>query len=193
VRSAALLPLLLLSAGCLHEPDADLDDGFLATYQPSAEPVTRREVSVAWEGPGQQQAPAPVLAASPKDRPPPDPVPFRIGAGHGALGQVDLSPCREVGLEPGYLRLRVTFQGSGRVVHAAVESPTPPPQDALDCIAEQLEVAMVPRFDGRDATLSKSLFVEPGPEAVDTVVRKGGAPSHRLMTRTTPPTAMAKP
>lgn len=120
-----------------------------------------------------------------------DPVPDR--AGHGALGQVDLSPCREVGLESGYLRLRVTFQGSGRVVHAAVESPTPPPQDALDCIAEQLQVAMVPRFDGRDATLSRSLFVEPGPAPEDTVVRKGGGPSHRLLTRTTPPTAMAKP
>ena len=98
-----------------------------------------------------------------------------------------------MGLESGYLRLRVTFQGSGRVVHAAVESPTPPPQDALDCIAEQLQVAMVPRFDGRDATLSRSLFVEPGPAPEDTVVRKGGGPSHRLLTRTTPPTAMAKP
>jgi hypothetical protein len=193
VRTAALLPLIFLAtAGCLHEPDADFDDGFLATYQPSAEPVVRRDVSVAWTGAGDPTA-APLPAASPKDRPAPDPIPFRIGAGHGALGQVDLGPCREVGLEPGYLRLRVTFHHSGQVVHAAVESPTPPPQDALDCIAEQLEVAMVPRFDGRDATLSRSLFVEPGPESEDTVVRKGGAPSHRIMTRTTPPTAMVKP
>lgn len=123
----------------------------------------------------------------------PDPIPFRIGAGHGALGQVDLSPCRQVGLEPGYLRLRVTFHRSGHVVHAAVESPTPPPQEALDCIADQLQVAMVPRFDGRDATLSKNLFVEPAPEGDDIIVHEGGSPSRHVLTRTAPATAMAKP
>jgi hypothetical protein len=38
----------------------------------------------------------------------------------------------------------------------------PPPEEALDCIGEQLELAMVPVFDGGDVTLSRSFFVNPG-------------------------------
>jgi hypothetical protein len=170
---------LLSTVGCVHEPELDLDEATSA-YAPAPAPVVRREVSVAWEGAGAPEAP--LLPASPRDRPAPDPVPFRIGAGHGALGQVDLAPCRAAGLDPGYVRLRVTFHHSGHVVHAAVESPTPPPQDALDCIADQLQVATVPRFDGREATLSRSLFVEPAAEGDDTVVQGGGG-GHRIMTR----------
>jgi hypothetical protein len=176
VRTTALLaPLLLVVAtGCLHEPEAE--DTGLYTPEPPPEPVVRREVSVEYTGPG-EATDVPVLAASPRDRPPPDPIPFRIGAAHGALGLIDLGPCREQGLPSGYLRMRVTFRRDGRIVHAAVESPTPPPQAALDCIAEQLESAAVPAFDGRDAALSRRYFVEPGvapPEPEDTVVRKGG-------------------
>jgi hypothetical protein len=89
----------------------------------------------------------------------PDPIFFRLGAGYGALGRIDLSPCRDQGLEPGYLHLRVTFRASGRVVRAAVERPAPPPAEALLCIGEQLQMAMVPVFDGSDVTLSKSVFV----------------------------------
>ncbi|MBV9949159.1 MAG: hypothetical protein JOZ69_20085 [Myxococcales bacterium] len=84
---------------------------------------------------------------------------FRLGAGYGALGRLDLSTCREQGLQPGYVHVRVTFRHSGRVVRAAVESSVAPPQGALDCIGEQLEWAMVPVFDGGDVTLSKSFFV----------------------------------
>jgi hypothetical protein len=178
VRIAAFLPLLLPTVtGCLHEPAFDLEGGSPQFAESAPEPVARREIAVVWEGPVQ---PGVVLAASPKDRPPPDPVPFRIGAGHGALGRVDLSPCREQGLDGGYLRLRVTFHPSGRVVHASVESPAPPPQDALDCIGEQLQEAVVPAFDGRDATLSRSFFVEPGSppsEPDDTIVHERGVPS----------------
>ena len=71
--------------------------------------------------------------------------------------------------------MRVTFRHDGRIVHAAVESPAPPPQEALDCVSEQLEAALVPRFDGVDATLSKSFFVAPGdPNAQpeDVIVRR---------------------
>jgi len=89
----------------------------------------------------------------------PDPILFRLGAGYGALGHVDLAPCRDQGLPQGYLRLRVTFRASGRVVRAAVETPVAPPAEALTCIGEQLEMAMVPLFEGGDVTLSKSFFV----------------------------------
>jgi hypothetical protein len=82
-----------------------------------------------------------------------------MGAGYGALGHVDLAPCRDQGLAPGYLHMRVTFRDSGRIVRAAVESPVPPPQEALECIGEQLKMSMVPIFEGGDVTLSKSFFV----------------------------------
>jgi hypothetical protein len=88
-----------------------------------------------------------------------DPIFFALGAGYGALGRIDLAPCKDQGLPPGYLRLRVTFRGSGRVVRAAIESPVAPPPDALACIANQLEAAAVPIFEGEEVTLSKTLYV----------------------------------
>ncbi len=74
--------------------------------------------------------------------------------------------------------MRVTFHRNGHVSHAVVEGPTPPSQEALDCIAEQLESAEVPAFDGRDAALSRRYFVEPGatpPPPEDIEVRKAGS------------------
>ncbi len=176
VRTTALLPLVLLFAtGCFPEPALDLAaDAYPAAPAP-AEPVVRREISVVWAGADPSTLP-PALPASPRDLVRPDPVPFRIGAGHGALGHVDLAPCREEGLQPGYLRMRVTFRRDGRIVHAAVESPAPPSPEALDCISDQLEEALVPSFDGKDATLTKSFFVEPGDpdwQPGDVIVRKG--------------------
>ena len=100
-----------------------------------------------------------VETAAPPVRRTPDPVFFRMGAGYGVLGRLDLAPCRNEGLPAGYLRLRVTFHVTGRVVRAAVESATPPPSEALECISEQLEFAMVPAFDGGEVTLSKSYYV----------------------------------
>ena len=159
VPSLAALALAACTAACVHvdlagdlalEPERPVDPA----------PVVVREVVVAYEGAGDTEAPAPsALPASPRDRPIPDPVPFRLGAGRGALGRIDLVPCREEGLPQGYVHMRVTFRHDGRVVHAAVETPAEPPPEALTCIAEQLEVAMVPGFDGGDVTLSKSYFV----------------------------------
>jgi len=175
LRHLLVLPAALLgltATGCLHEQDADVET---AVYQPEPEPVVRREVTMPWARAGEPGAAAPVLA-SPRDRPPPDPVPFRIGAGHGALGGIDLTPCRAEGLPSGYLAMRVTFHRDGRVAHAVVEGPVPPPQEALDCVAEQIEEATVPVFDGRDASLTKRFFVEQGDigaEPGDTVVQKG--------------------
>jgi hypothetical protein len=198
VRRAAA-PLLLLAplaTGCLHQGDADLEAGL---YSPADDSDTQRpvrsDVAVAWAG-AERASPPP--AVSPRDRPPPDPVPFRIGAGHGALGSVDLAACRELGLQSGYLRMRVTFHPSGHVVHAAVESPVPPSQAALDCVAEMLEEATVPAFDGREASLSRRFFVEPGvaePAPEDTIVRQGGSvPARRGgMGAAAPVSALARP
>jgi hypothetical protein len=154
----------LAATGCLHPEDLNALEPE-ATTDPPAARVVVEDVDVDSDGPEEEAAPSAAalpgapLPASNADHPPPDPVPFRLGAGRGMLGRVDLGPCRERGLPQGYLRMRVTFRHSGRVVHATVESEAAPPHEALECIAEQLEVAMVPVFDGGDVTLSKSLFV----------------------------------
>jgi hypothetical protein len=163
VRSVApilglLIALVVPTTGCLHQENTNEIE---PDSEPAAEsePVVVREVVVSYAGAGEAPAPAVFLPPSPRDRPRPDPIPFRLGAGRGALGLIDLAPCREDGLPPGYVHMRVTFQHSGHVVHAAVESATAPPPDALECIGEQLEAAMVPVFDGSDVTLSRSYFV----------------------------------
>ena len=152
--------LLLVVPGCIRpatrlvyasEPTAD-------ESVPDQGPV--REIQVAEDTPiGEAAEPVPSRRALPPLLPPPDPVLFRLGTGYGALGQVDLSPCRAQGLQPGYMRMRVTFRRSGHVVRAALQSLLPQPGEALACVGDVLETAMVPAFDGDDVTLSRSVFV----------------------------------
>ncbi len=146
------------ASGCLHEGVAEFEP---EPERPAAEPepVVTRDVEVAYDGPADELPVPYALASYPTGRPPPDPVLFRLGAGLGALGHIDLGPCREEGLQSGYLHMRVTFRHGGHVVRAAVQTPTEPPATALACISEQLEVAAVPSFDGDDVTLSRSFFV----------------------------------
>jgi hypothetical protein len=155
-----MLPFMLLfvTSGCVHRSAVELNADQTADDSPPPAGEVH-EVDVAYDSPG-EEAPAAVPANPPAARlNAREPPLFRLGAGYGALGQVDLAPCREQGLQPGYLHMRVTFRHSGHIVHAAVESPVPPPQEALACISEQLELAMVPVFEGSDVTLSKSFFV----------------------------------
>jgi hypothetical protein len=88
-----------------------------------------------------------------------EPELFRLGAGLGALGHIDLNPCRDRGLPAGYVHMHLTFHGTGRVVRAAVETPVAPPPEALSCIGGQVEATMVPTFEGGDVNLSKSFYV----------------------------------
>jgi hypothetical protein len=155
-----LLPVLL-TTGCVRQTTrefeadvAHLPDDSVRESSETREVVvgsTRSEQPAEEPTPGQSVPHSSLL--------PPEPTLFRLGAGYGALGQIDLAPCRNQGLSPGYLRVRVTFQHNGRVARAAVESVVAPPSEALACIGEQLEAAMVPVFDGVDVTLSKSFFV----------------------------------
>jgi hypothetical protein len=161
-RAAPFLILFLLVTGCVHQAAIDFESPADRPDDAVVEPTTERAVNVSSDdGPSEEAADVVVVPPTPAARPliPPDPVLFRIGAGYGALGQVDFAPCREQGLDKGYLHVRVTFRHNGRVVHATVERPAPPPDEALQCIAEQLQLAMVPAFDGEDVTLSKSYFV----------------------------------
>jgi len=94
-----------------------------------------------------------------------EPLLFHLGAGYGTLGRIDLDECRASGLAPGRLRVQAIFHGSGHVVRAFVQSPSPPPHEALACIGERLQAALVPRFDGPEVTLSKTFFVSRAPQA----------------------------
>jgi hypothetical protein len=161
MRSAALsLVVLFAATGCLPMPAMELEPAADRPDDAVPEVTTQRDVVVSYDGQG-SSAPDDVVSTLPVASTfrPPDPVLFRLGAGYGVLGQIDFAPCRGQGLDKGYLHMRVTFRHSGRVVRASVERPAPPPDEALQCIAEQLQLAMVPVFDGGDVTLSKSYFV----------------------------------
>ena len=162
MRNACLAPLVLFSSlvvtGCVEEPPPQVPE-VVDEAPPPREPTVVSPVAMARarHAPGAASDGAP--RASEADRVHPGPVFFRLGAGYGAVGQVDLGPCREKGLDTGYVHMRVTFAGDGTVALATVESPTPPPPAALTCISEQLRAASVPAFEGGDVTLSKSLYV----------------------------------
>jgi hypothetical protein len=149
--------LLLAATGCVHEQlavvETDVDDSARV-----AEPIEARQITVDTE-----QAPsAAPPSRTPDERLLPDPIPFKMGAGYGALALVDLAPCREHGLRPGYVRVHATFTHLGYIVRATVESTAAPPAPALDCIADQLRQVGVPEFDASSASLSKSYFVQAG-------------------------------
>jgi hypothetical protein len=151
---------LLFTPGCLHESAVAFEPEE-TTAEPAPPPGQDTELELANDTPAADDAPRG------EQTPPAYPVSipgrewhfFALGAGYGALGQIDLSPCREEGLPPGYWHVRVTFGPSGRIVHASVESPVAPSREALACISDKLTSPTVPRFDGHGVTLSKSIFV----------------------------------
>jgi hypothetical protein len=151
--------LLLAATGCVHEQE-------VAVEGEDYEAPRTVETADAWQiTVDDEQPPAPGPAPTTRtadERLLPDPVPFKIGAGYGALAHVDLAPCREHGLQPGYVHVRATFTSLGYIVRATVESAAPPPPPALDCIAGQLRQVGVPKFDAQSASLSKRYFVRAG-------------------------------
>jgi len=155
--------LLLTGActGCVREGFGDVEAPSEPGPQESTVEAPEQRVQVTAEAPEGELPPGEAatrlaVAAAGARR---DPLFFRIGAGYGALGRVDLTPCRGEGLAAGYVRVRVTFRDDGRVSRAALLSPAPPSEAALECVAEQLAGAAVPRFEGGEVTLSKSFFV----------------------------------
>jgi hypothetical protein len=158
------IPLLCLATGCVRRTTQEFVAADLTANEP-AEPTETRSVEVSYDDDDSSDEGAEpvtvVPSAPPPARHPSDTALFRLGAGYGALGRVDLVACRNQGLQTGYLHVRVTFRDNGRVVRAALESRVAPPPDALACISEQLKLAMVPIFEGGDVTLSKSFFIEP--------------------------------
>ena len=155
-RLSVLVPLGLLAglSACELEPLTPVEAPSEFPVA-AAEPVVERQLTVAPE----EAPPPPPPPTFPALTRPRDRVPFRIGAGYGALGRVDFSGCLGRGLPVGYLRLRATFNRLGSVVRASVETRDEPPPAALDCIAEELRQTGVPAFDGEDVRLSRTYFV----------------------------------
>jgi hypothetical protein len=157
--------VVFLCAGC-YLPGAAYEAGYpggTAPEKPAATSVGVGEVDVDSDDDDNAASTPLRVTAIPlggRDRPRLDPVFFHLGAGYGALGRLDVGPCRDRGLPAGYLRLRATFRPSGRVAHAAVESVERPPEDALACIGEILQATAVPPFDGGDVTLSRIYYVD---------------------------------
>jgi hypothetical protein len=157
----AFVGLASFTTGCVRPQTNDVE--FDPTPPTAPEVTVTRDVVIGGddapnEAPPPASAPA-VLVLSNIPLAQRDPVLFRLGAGLGALGHIDLNPCRGQGLPPGYVHMHLTFRGTGRVVRAAVETPAVPPPEALACIGDQVEATMVPVFEGGDVNLSKSFFV----------------------------------
>jgi hypothetical protein len=156
---AGLLLLVLGSTGCVHEDATPAEIDTEPSVPPP--PTVTRDVAIGdddtTEAPP-ESAPAVLVWSNVRVRQA-EPVLFRLGAGLGALGHIDLEPCREEGLPPGYVHMHLTFAHTGRVVKAAVETPVAPPAEALACIGEQVEATLVPGFDGGNVMLSKSFYV----------------------------------
>ncbi len=156
----ALSPLLLFVAGCLHEQAVGFEPEDTAV-EPAPAGGQDTEVELANDEPVPEDVPRADPAAYALPIPGREWHFFALGAGYGALGQLDLAACRDQGLPSGYWHVRVTFGPSGRIVHASVESPVAPSREALACVADKLTGPSVPRFDGHGVTLSKSIFVAP--------------------------------
>jgi hypothetical protein len=160
----ALAPALApLALGC-QPPEAYTFASYPIVHEESAQQdlPSSEAIEIDYDG---SDAPTPMrlaaaIPASELDRPHPEPVFFALGAGHGALGQVDVDGCGERGIPPGYLRMRATFRPSGHISRAVVMTESPPTQEALDCIADKLRVMRVPAFDGDNISLSRTYFVE---------------------------------
>jgi hypothetical protein len=149
------------TAGCVHPQDVN-EVEFDPTPPATPEATVMRDVVIGGDDDDANETPPPAPATlvwsnvRVNQR---EPVLFRLGAGLGALGHIDLNPCRGQGLPAGYVHMHLTFRGTGHVVRAAVETPIVPPPEALECIGDQVEATMVPTFDGGDVNLSKSFFV----------------------------------
>jgi hypothetical protein len=154
-----MVPLAMVfgaaAVGCVVQPVVPLETGPDESVA-NAEAVIERQLTI-----NPDDGPPPSEGGRAPMQRPLDPLPFAIGAGYGALSHVDVAGCRERGLPSGYVRLHATFTRDGYITHASVTSPTAPPASALDCIADQLRLAGVPAFDGHDARLSKTYFVQP--------------------------------
>jgi len=157
-RLAILLPWL--AAGCVRPATTAVVAAEGNDAEPAPERRETRSVEMTDDDSGDDGVDNVVVEPStPPAQPTRDPVLFRLGAGYGALGRVDLAACRDRGLQAGYLHVQVTFRDTGRVVRAAVESPVAPPPEALTCIGQRLKVALVPVYEGGEVTLSRSFFV----------------------------------
>ena len=84
---------------------------------------------------------------------------FDGAATRNALAEVDLSTCKEVGLERGYGHARVTVNPDGVISKVVIEEPQKISRAAAKCIGNELAKAKVPEFRGSLVTIGTTFFV----------------------------------
>jgi hypothetical protein len=92
--------------------------------------------------------------------PPALPKPFDLGGAYGAIGRVDLSPCKDAGLEPGYGRVTLDFTVDGAVGSVALDMPPSSSAAGRSCVESAYRTVHVPAFAGDQlATVRRDFFV----------------------------------
>jgi hypothetical protein len=84
--------------------------------------------------------------------------PFNSGVAAAALAAVDVKPCAQAG-HHGAGHVKVTFDSSGVVTKAEVDSPAAIPKAASTCISKAFAAARIAVFDGGAVTVGKSFNI----------------------------------
>jgi len=108
------------------------------------------------------EAPPPVVVMPPprdRERPAAELPPFPAARARAALGDVDLSSCREVGAPRGHGHAQVTFNPDGAVSKVVVDTPDGLPPAAVQCIGDRLGAVKVVEYKGSLVTVGTTWFV----------------------------------
>ncbi len=87
-------------------------------------------------------------------------VGFDLGAAYGAIAQVDLDPCRDRGLAPGYGRVIVAFDRGGSAVGVGIDLPAGSAPTAHACVEQAFRAVRVAPFDGAPVNVRRAFFVK---------------------------------
>jgi hypothetical protein len=100
-------------------------------------------------------------------------APFALAATYGALGHVDLEPCKVQGLAAGYGHVVLAFANDGTPASVGVDLPAGSAPRAHACVEEAFRAVRVAEFDGRPVKMRRAFFV------VDSATTAAG-PEHSL-------------
>jgi len=165
----ASLALALIAAG-----------GFLACKTSDPPPATPTEnitvapaasasaSTVAWGSPPVAVEPEPFASHSepteltqvePGPTGPPGMAPFDRGAAAQAVGQVNLSSCKNAGAPTGASHVTITFNPDGSVAAAIIDGGPLAGTSAGSCVANKYRNARVPPFSGSAVRIGKTFML----------------------------------
>jgi hypothetical protein len=98
-------------------------------------------------------------AASEADRRVERRTPFALAATYGALGHVDLEPCKAQGLAAGYGHVVLAFANDGTPAGVGVDLPARSAPRAHACVEKAFGALRVAAFDGSPVKVRRAFFV----------------------------------